>query len=151
MEFCAQYSSPYWGRVCLRFPPLFHQISTCRCVSCYPVSGRYCFLLVVPFFWIFPSFHFSPQWHLSLGRRCGDIYVSLRLSVSESHSLPLGQLWVSVLVAIFCKYKCLYSYSYNNKSLEASLMSCLFIRIIVAVSSLGSLNYSGDIFISIMV
>lgn len=89
-----------------RYCALFHQISTRQCVSCYPVSRRHSFLLVIPFFWIFPSFHFSPQWHLSLGRRCGDIYVSLRLSVSESHSLPLGQLWVSVLVAIFCKYKC---------------------------------------------
>lgn len=68
------------------------------------------FLVAIPHLCSLHSFFpFSHNNPLSLGRRKCSICVLFRAEHSEvSYSLSLGQLWISVLITIYCKQKLLW-------------------------------------------
>lgn len=70
-------------------------------------------------------------------------------SSTVSHCLHLGELWVSVSIAIYLSDLLLWwglrdtlLYEYNNKSSGINLIPCPSIKILVAVSSLGLVTWS---------
>lgn len=85
-----------------------------------------------------------PQGSLNLETR-GAVQIShLKLSTPQSYSLHVGQLEVSVLIAIYWRERPFWWWirdSYSNNSLRVILILCLFSGIITFISPLEPITY----------